>query len=86
LRGDGVRDLIGSADLQDIFSISMSLDRSDFWRIINLLIHKFFLMLTADCPDNTVEELLDCEPEQPSGQRKSARKTKPQSLSLSPLS
>jgi len=33
-------------------------------------------MLTADCPDNTVEELLDCEPEQPSGQRKSARTTK----------
>ncbi|NBW57337.1 hypothetical protein EBR43_06055 [bacterium] len=40
LSGDGVRDLIGSADLQDIFYISMSFYRSDFWRIITLLIHE----------------------------------------------
>jgi len=33
-------------------------------------------MLIPDCSDNTVEELLDLEQEQPSGQRKSARKTK----------
>jgi len=33
-------------------------------------------MLRADCLDNTPQEVLYCEQEQPSGQKKSARKTK----------